>query len=733
MLKRLLIVLLLTPALFLPAQTTTFETASQAVANMKVGWNLGNTLDAHSTSVSDPTASETLRGQSVTKPELMQMMKEAGFGAIRVPVTWYPHMATDGTVDAAWMARVKEVVDYVIDQGMYCIINVHHDGNHTTSSTTSPWLRATMDNYNANHERFESLWTQIANAFKDYGELLLFEGYNELLDADNSWNYASFASNEDKYDATVAADAYAAINAYAQSFVNAVRATGGNNAQRNLIIKTYAACGARGTWSTHLTEPFTQLQIPTDPAQNHLIAGVHAYPRIANDDGTERTSSAIAAELDAQFSNLTSILAAKGTPVIITEWSSSNVDATTTDYDAIRIHFLNFADDFVTRCKNAGIAPFYWMGLSDKTDRTMPAMTQPDLAYTIINSYYEGTYEPFLPLETDYALNYVVNYTAQYGEIRLLSNYGTTKYDQVQITFKTAPGANKLQFKRYLSSGSTTNQTINGTNTFAQLTIDATTVTQVSMQWRTTTFSPVTITSLKLRKADDGTYVDAIPTAMHHSGIESIAAPTYVKTPIGAAHYASLYYNDQALVVPERISAETFKVENGNLVSVKTYATGDVIPAATGVILSTGEREGYYIFRYTNLAGEAPTGSMLLGSDAAATTTGPDAAATYKFYKLSTNLAGDPTTVGFYFGATAGAAFTNGAHKAYLAVPTESASATRYFFSDAIADDIATSFPSLSHIPTSASTWYTLDGRALAAPPIAPGIYIQQGRKVLVK
>ena len=732
MLKRFLTILLFLPTLLLSAQTTTFETATEAVANMKVGWNLGNTLDAHNKNVSDPTASETLRGQSVTKPELMQMMKEAGFGAIRVPVTWYPHMATDGTVDAAWMARVKAVVDYVISQGMYCIINVHHDGNPTTSTTTSPWLRATMDNYNANHERFENLWTQIANAFKNYGELLIFEGYNELLDANNSWNYASFASNEDKYDATVAADAYAAINAYAQSFVSAVRATGGNNAQRNLIIKTYASCGARGTWSTHLTEPFTQLQIPTDPAQNHLIAGVHAYPRIAETDGTARTSSAIAAELNAQFSNLTNILAAKGTPVVITEWSSSNVDATTSDYDAIRSHFLNFAADFVSRCKQAGIAPFYWMGLSDKTHRTMPAMTQPDLAYTIVNSYYEGTYEPFLPLETDYGLNYVVNYTAQYGEIRLLNNDGSTKYDQVQITFKTPPGAGKLQFKKYSSSGSTANVTIGGGRLFYSYTVDAATTPQVSMQWRTTTFSPVTITSLKLRKADDGTYVDAIPTAMHHSGIESIAAPTYVKTPIGAAHYASLYYNDQALVVPERISAETFKVENGNLVSVKTYATGDVIPAATGVILSTGEREGYYIFRHTDLPGEAPTGSMLLGSDAAATTTGPDATATYKFYKLSTNLAGDPTTVGFYFGATAGGAFTNGAHKAYLAVPTASASATRYFFSDAIADDIATGLSSVLPEETK-RFWYTLDGRALNAPPTAPGIYILGGKKVLVK
>ena len=114
-----------------------FETAVEAVKNMGLGWNLGNTLEANSQTVTDVTSrdfwgqqdlsSETCWGQFVTKPELLKMMKEAGFGAIRVPVTWYNHMDADGKVNAAWMSRVHEIVDYVIDQGLYCIINVHHD------------------------------------------------------------------------------------------------------------------------------------------------------------------------------------------------------------------------------------------------------------------------------------------------------------------------------------------------------------------------------------------------------------------------------------------------------------------------------------------------------------------------------------------------------------------------------------------------------------------------------
>ncbi|MBR1548930.1 MAG: cellulase family glycosylhydrolase [Prevotella sp.] len=136
------------------AMAADFETATQAVANMKVGWNLGNTLESNSGDVGNmwieawtdktPAQYETAWGQPVTKPELLQMFKEAGFNAIRVPVTWYPHMeATFGSVkwdnakqalttwdqsaddigtkvQAAWMQRVHEVVDYVISQGMYC-------------------------------------------------------------------------------------------------------------------------------------------------------------------------------------------------------------------------------------------------------------------------------------------------------------------------------------------------------------------------------------------------------------------------------------------------------------------------------------------------------------------------------------------------------------------------------------------------------------------------------------
>ena len=322
-----------------------FETATSAVSNMRVGWNLGNTLDSNSGDVNNmwieawsdrsPSAYETAWGQPVTKPELLKMFKEAGFNAIRVPVTWYPHMeatfksvkwdnakqglttwdmANDpiGTkIQAEWMKRVHEVVDYVISQGMYCILNVHHD----TGDGSTAWLRADEAVYAQQKDRFEAVWTQIAEEFKDYDEHLLFEGYNEMLDSYGSWCFASFATSSN-YNASVATSAYNAINNYAQSFVNAVRATGGNNAQRNLIVNTYGACSGSGTWSSHLKDPLTQMKRPTDNVSDHLIFEVHTYIDVKNISNAKK-------EVDQMIRDVKTNLASKGAPVIFGEWGTT--------------------------------------------------------------------------------------------------------------------------------------------------------------------------------------------------------------------------------------------------------------------------------------------------------------------------------------------------------------------------------------------------------------------------
>lgn len=398
--------LLLISSFCVSAQAQINETATDAVKNMGVGWNLGNTLDASSSKAKDPSSatywngqgleSENCWGQATTTFKLMTMMKNAGFGAIRVPVTWYNHMDKDGKVNAQWMKRVHEVVDYVIDNGMYCILNVHHDTGADSDSHIS-WIKADETNYNNNKARYEYLWKQIAEEFKNYDKHLVFEAYNEMLDSKSSWCYASFNATN-KYDSSLATSAYNGLNGYAQSFVNTVRATGGNNATRNLIINTYAAANGYGTWSSHLKEPLTKMNMPEDNVSGHIIFEVHDYPALTN-NGSNRTLTDIKNQINGMISGLKSNLP-KGAPIIIGEWGTSNVDAGTgkTDYDVRRTLMLQFVDAYVKACKTNNIAPFYWMGLTDGQYRGMAVFSQADLAEKMVKAYHGSSFEGEFPV-----------------------------------------------------------------------------------------------------------------------------------------------------------------------------------------------------------------------------------------------------------------------------------------------------------------------------------------------
>lgn len=426
-----------------------FENATQAVQNMGVGWNLGNTLDANRQTVTDISSSnywgqeglesENNWGQPTTTPELIIMMKNAGFGAIRVPVTWYNHMDSNGNVDAAWMARVKEVVDYVIDQGLYCIINVHHDTGADGSDNTQ-WLHASSNSYTNNKSRYEYLWQQIATQFKDYGEKLLFESYNEMLDQYSSWCYATFARSGG-YNATEATAAYNAINNYAQSFVNAVRGTGGNNTKRNLIVNTYGACSGAGNWNSHLQDPLKEMKKPTGE-NNHIIFEVHSYPNISNLNNAK-------SEVLAMFNDINQYLVAKGAPVIIGEWGTSNVD-NGSDYNNNRANMILFLDYFVKKAKEFNYATFYWMGLSDGTNRSLPVFNQPDLAEAIVKAYYGSTDGFVFPTRGDFETVYDVTFNNQWSELNLINgSISTSNYSGLELELEEQPAPGAFQFKVY--------------------------------------------------------------------------------------------------------------------------------------------------------------------------------------------------------------------------------------------------------------------------------------------
>ena len=441
------------------AQAQEFESATDAVKNMGVGWNLGNTLDAWADkNFATPEEQETVWGQPVTRPELMKMMKEAGFGAIRVPVTWFHWMDADGNVKTEWMKRVHEVVDYVIDQGMYCILNVHHD----TGQGDQRWLIANEDTYDQTKRRYENLWKQIAKEFKDYGQKLLFESYNEMLDVDKSWCFASFAT-KNKYDEAKAKNAYNAINKYAQSFVYAVRATGGNNATRNLIVNTYAACCGSGTWNKHLKDPLNEMKYPDDSATGHIAFQVHAYPNVENIGNTKT-------ELDDMFDALKTYLIDKGGPVIIGEWGTSNVDqgAGKTDYDVRRDNVFQFVDYFIEKTKAMGIATFYWMGLSDGHYRTMPAFNQADLAERITKAYHGPSFQGIYPTPATAKVDYVIEYTGDWQEANLYSGsaISLSDYKGMRVELDDDSYVNKLQVKIYGGTGGKeSSQKITGAST----------------------------------------------------------------------------------------------------------------------------------------------------------------------------------------------------------------------------------------------------------------------------
>ena len=480
-----------------------FETATDAVKNMGLGWNLGNTLEANSQTVTDVTnasywgqqglESETCWGQYETKAELLKMMKDAGFGAIRVPVTWYNHMDKDGNVNAEWMARVKEVVDYVINQGMYCILNVHHDTGADGDGFKS-WIKADATNYTTNKARYEKLWTQIAEAFKSYDQKLLFEGYNEMLDANSQWNFAKTST------------AYDAINNYANSFVSAVRATGGNNAQRNLIVTTYCAANGYGTWSTQLKDPLTKLNNP-ESTSNHIAFEVHAYPNIQ-----DSSIETVKADVDGMIALLKEQLVSKGGPVIIGEWGTSNVDkAGATDYDLRRDKLFEFATYFVQKCKENNIGTFYWMGITDGASRLFPAFHQADLAKTILQAYYGNDYNPTLPERSDYPNTYIsatVKFNQQWAEFNLCSSPITaSEYSSIELNLEEAPASGLLMFKVYCTSDKT--KDISAATTKMNFSTTWGTISRITLQCKQTS-GTVRVKSINLIKKD-GTKVPCDP------------------------------------------------------------------------------------------------------------------------------------------------------------------------------------------------------------------------------
>ena len=320
-------------------------TAEDAGNAIKIGLNLYNTMEAYGNwfdwTDDNIETFQTCWGNPLVTADWFNAVKANGFNAVRIPVTWFPHMDENNQVSEKWMDRVEEVVKYGLDAGLYVILNVHHD-------TGGEWLAADLSNIDEISAKYVNLWTQIANRFEQYDDHLMFESYNEILDKNNAW-------------ANIEGDAFIAVNQLAQTFVNTIRSLGENNQHRNLIVNTYAAQGSSDVLGT--------FAIPTDQIPEHLMVQVHNYDpadfcrmtkELEDEEElpvwTEDYQNELAAELDV----LIDYYNTNHVPIIIGEFAANDKIA--------EEERAKYAEFMVTYCRQkANISLFYWNEIISRT------------------------------------------------------------------------------------------------------------------------------------------------------------------------------------------------------------------------------------------------------------------------------------------------------------------------------------------------------------------------------
>ena len=303
--------------------------------DMGLGWNLGNSLDATGGSGLD---TETSWSNPKTTQALIDKVKSLGFNTVRVPVSWGKHVSGDNyTIDSAWLARVKEVVDYCYKNDMYVILNIHHDTKSSESASGAGYYPRSSA-YSSSEKFVTSVWSQMAEYFKDYDYHLIFETLNEprLIGTGyewwfNKWNIPSEVK-----------DAIDCINKLNQKAVDTIRNTGSNNRGRLIMCPGYDASIDGATVSG--------FKLPTDISgnKNRIAVSVHAYSpynfamNVDTSNGATSTySSSIKEELKNLFSTLKSNFRDKGIPVVIGEFGSTDKNNTAervkwaTDYTAL--------------------------------------------------------------------------------------------------------------------------------------------------------------------------------------------------------------------------------------------------------------------------------------------------------------------------------------------------------------------------------------------------------------
>ena len=226
--------------------------------NMGVGWNLGNTFDATKGNWNrnaDEMTVETSWVGIKTTEEMIEAIQNAGFSSIRVPISWHDHVSgPNHEINERWLDRVQEVVNWAYDRGMYVIINIHHDEDQFLPASS---------HYEESAHYVECIWQQLAARFQDYDQRLIMESMNEprLMNSSYEWVFDP--------NAPECVDAADCLNRLNQLFVDTVRASGGNNAERYLMVPAYDAAPGNAVRDSFV--------LPTDSADNKIIVSAHAY------------------------------------------------------------------------------------------------------------------------------------------------------------------------------------------------------------------------------------------------------------------------------------------------------------------------------------------------------------------------------------------------------------------------------------------------------------------------
>ncbi|MEV0273900.1 cellulase family glycosylhydrolase [Hamadaea sp. NPDC050747] len=316
---------------------------------MQPGWNLGNTFDSTG-------ADETSWGNPRVTRELIRAVKGNGFNSIRIPVTWAQHLDAANVVDPAYLARVQEVVGWALAEGLYVLINVHHD--------SWQWVMTMPTDHDAVLARFTAIWTQVAQAFRDASPRLLFESVNEPF-----FN----GSSGDAQNAQLMAE----LNT---TFHQVVRASGGPNATRLLVLPTLHTSPDQ----PRVDELTATLAALNDP---NLVATVHFYgfwPFSVNIAGFTRFDATVQKDLTDIFDRVHDAYVAKGIPVIIGEYGLLGFDRSLNVIEqGEKLKFFEFLGYYARQQR---ITTMWWDN-GQHLNRTTFQWSDPDLIAQIKSSW----------------------------------------------------------------------------------------------------------------------------------------------------------------------------------------------------------------------------------------------------------------------------------------------------------------------------------------------------------